>query len=448
MLAVLQPPCISCGEGVPQTPSLPETGFAQRCCCRSHDSERETVSVSPQPRRAAQAQGRSSLGLLRQACGQTECGGSPKGALSSVPPAPSPAGKLRHGARLAPVLGEVVGLPEQGPPAFSWSLIPASSPPRRACRGRGWRRSGPRGSARLRPRPSPLLPQFPPRCRDGAASPGLCPGPHPRCRPPAPPLRCARGCRAMELIELRELQPEPRPSRGRLERTNALRISPARRPGPGPGSGAHPDPRLTAAPGAGHRFEPRRRGLHTWCDLCGDFVWGGGRKSLQCRREYRAAPRAARHPAPAPRTGHPATGHPTGHRASRHWAPHRGTGHPATGHPATGHPTGHRASRHRASQCCTPLPLGPHGAPGMLEVRIPTEHPVCHHGARVSRQQTLTPGVSIPVLEQTLGSRCPGTGHLPRHYPSQYRAPQHCAPAPGAQLSPLGTRHPGTGHPY
>uniref|UniRef100_A0A8B9M055 Phorbol-ester/DAG-type domain-containing protein n=1 Tax=Accipiter nisus TaxID=211598 RepID=A0A8B9M055_9AVES len=85
------------------------------------------------------------------------------------------------------------------------------------------------------------------------------------------------------LIELRELQPEPRPGRGRLERTNALRISPARRPGPGPG--AHPDPRLTAAPGAGHRFEPRRRGLHTWCDLCGDFVWGGGRKSLQCRRE-------------------------------------------------------------------------------------------------------------------------------------------------------------------
>ncbi|XP_049682878.1 ras association domain-containing protein 1 isoform X1 [Accipiter gentilis] len=91
----------------------------------------------------------------------------------------------------------------------------------------------------------------------------------------------------MELIELRELQPEPRPGRGRLERTNALRISPARRPGtgpgPGPGPGAHPDPRLTAAPGAGHRFEPRRRGLHTWCDLCGDFVWGGGRKSLQCR---------------------------------------------------------------------------------------------------------------------------------------------------------------------
>ncbi|OXB60675.1 hypothetical protein ASZ78_011515 [Callipepla squamata] len=84
----------------------------------------------------------------------------------------------------------------------------------------------------------------------------------------------------MELIELRELQPEPRPGRGRLERTNALRISPARRHGPG----ARHEPRPAAAPGTGHRFEPRRRGLHTWCDLCGDFVWGGGRKSLQCRR--------------------------------------------------------------------------------------------------------------------------------------------------------------------
>ena len=88
----------------------------------------------------------------------------------------------------------------------------------------------------------------------------------------------------MELIELRELQPEPRPGRGRLERTNALRISPARRHGPG----ARPEPRPAAAPSTGHRFEPRRRGLHTWCDLCGDFVWGGGRKSLQCRREYRS----------------------------------------------------------------------------------------------------------------------------------------------------------------
>ncbi|XP_025901894.1 ras association domain-containing protein 1, partial [Nothoprocta perdicaria] len=42
------------------------------------------------------------------------------------------------------------------------------------------------------------------------------------------------------------------------------------------------DPRLTAAPGAGHRFQPRRRGPHTWCDLCGDFIWGARRKSLQC----------------------------------------------------------------------------------------------------------------------------------------------------------------------
>ncbi|XP_038005347.1 ras association domain-containing protein 1 [Motacilla alba alba] len=128
----------------------------------------------------------------------------------------------------------------------------------------------------------------------------------------------------MELIELRELQPEPRPGRGRLERANALRISPARRPGPG----AHPDPRLTAAPGAGHRFEPRRRGLHTWCDLCGDFVWGGGRKSLQCRP---GTPSEHRHRAPSPLgippTGHPyrtpsilVVGSPAEHRVSPHWA--------------------------------------------------------------------------------------------------------------------------------
>ncbi|XP_053932880.1 ras association domain-containing protein 1 isoform X2 [Cuculus canorus] len=125
-------------------------------------------------------------------------------------------------------------------------------------------RSGPRGGS-----PRPCL-SFPRGARTGRPLPVPAPAPA-RCRPPPR--------RAMELIELRELQPEPRTGRGRLERTNALRISPARRPGPG----ALPDPRLTAAPGAGHRFEPRRRGLHTWCDLCGDFVWGGGRKSLQCR---------------------------------------------------------------------------------------------------------------------------------------------------------------------
>ncbi|KAM8799869.1 ras association domain-containing protein 1 [Eudromia elegans] len=80
-----------------------------------------------------------------------------------------------------------------------------------------------------------------------------------------------------ELIELRELRAGARPGRGRLERANALRIGPARRAG-----AAVRDPRLTAAPGAGHRFQPRRRGPHTWCDLCGDFIWGARRKSLQC----------------------------------------------------------------------------------------------------------------------------------------------------------------------
>uniref|UniRef100_A0A8C3TEG9 Uncharacterized protein n=1 Tax=Chelydra serpentina TaxID=8475 RepID=A0A8C3TEG9_CHESE len=67
----------------------------------------------------------------------------------------------------------------------------------------------------------------------------------------------------------------PRPVR--LERTNALRITPGKS-----------DPRLTGQLGEGHAFRPCTRGQQTWCDLCGDFVWGGPRKSLQCAREYRA----------------------------------------------------------------------------------------------------------------------------------------------------------------
>ncbi|XP_074861437.1 ras association domain-containing protein 1 isoform X1 [Carettochelys insculpta] len=101
---------------------------------------------------------------------------------------------------------------------------------------------------------------------------------------------------AQELIELRNLALETRielsrrsPERPvRLERTNALRFAPGRAPellsrvrqirllrGPG-------DPRLAAAPGQGHAFRACARGQQTWCDLCGDFVWGGPRKSLQC----------------------------------------------------------------------------------------------------------------------------------------------------------------------
>ncbi|XP_038628665.1 ras association domain-containing protein 1 isoform X2 [Tachyglossus aculeatus] len=91
-----------------------------------------------------------------------------------------------------------------------------------------------------------------------------------------------------ELIELRELAPGRRaePGRGprspgRLERANALRIAPGR------GCqvrllGGHSDPRLTAGPGRGHSFRPSGPATHTWCDFCGDFIWGVIRKGLQC----------------------------------------------------------------------------------------------------------------------------------------------------------------------
>lgn len=75
-----------------------------------------------------------------------------------------------------------------------------------------------------------------------------------------------------ELIELQELAPPGRisPGRTRLERANALRISPA-----------NPAQVL----GRGHRFQPAGPATHTWCDLCGDFIWGVVRKGLQCACE-------------------------------------------------------------------------------------------------------------------------------------------------------------------
>lgn len=77
---------------------------------------------------------------------------------------------------------------------------------------------------------------------------------------------------APELIELRDLGPA---RRTRLERANALRIS------PGPAR----SPARPPAPGRGHRFQPAAPATHTWCDLCGDFIWGVVRKGLQCARE-------------------------------------------------------------------------------------------------------------------------------------------------------------------
>ncbi|XP_045847391.1 ras association domain-containing protein 1 isoform X1 [Meles meles] len=77
-----------------------------------------------------------------------------------------------------------------------------------------------------------------------------------------------------ELIELRELEPARRagPGRTRLERANALRIAPS--------TARHPAPQLGA--GRGHHFQPAGPATHTWCDLCGDFIWGVVRKGLQC----------------------------------------------------------------------------------------------------------------------------------------------------------------------
>ncbi|XP_010367423.1 ras association domain-containing protein 1 isoform X1 [Rhinopithecus roxellana] len=77
-----------------------------------------------------------------------------------------------------------------------------------------------------------------------------------------------------ELIELRELAPAGRAGQGRtrLERANALRIA----------RGTTCNPARQLVPGRGHRFQPAGPATHTWCDLCGDFIWGVVRKGLQC----------------------------------------------------------------------------------------------------------------------------------------------------------------------
>ncbi|XP_066520535.1 ras association domain-containing protein 1-like isoform X1 [Hoplias malabaricus] len=100
-----------------------------------------------------------------------------------------------------------------------------------------------------------------------------------------------------ELIELKELTLEerieltpPAPSRTpRLERVNALRISPGKVPellnrvriirllGD-----SMKDPHLVEETGEGHNFQPCSHTQPTWCDLCGDFIWGLYRQSLRC----------------------------------------------------------------------------------------------------------------------------------------------------------------------
>lgn len=74
----------------------------------------------------------------------------------------------------------------------------------------------------------------------------------------------------------------------RLERTNALRISPGKVPDLLSRVGiirvlssAH-DPQITEEKGEGHDFQPCSQAQPTWCDLCGDFIWGLYKQSLRC----------------------------------------------------------------------------------------------------------------------------------------------------------------------
>ncbi|XP_072928583.1 ras association domain-containing protein 1 isoform X2 [Hemitrygon akajei] len=124
-----------------------------------------------------------------------------------------------------------------------------------------------------------------------------------------------------ELIELRNLRDSKRsdgaPSSGSyksacrspgLERTNAMRISPRVRAASGQDRGksgretgkkrlllVDQDPRLTETAGEGHDFSPCTQTQPSWCDLCGDFIWGLYKQSLQCanckfRCHYRCRP--------------------------------------------------------------------------------------------------------------------------------------------------------------
>ncbi|XP_069793394.1 ras association domain-containing protein 1 isoform X2 [Narcine bancroftii] len=124
-----------------------------------------------------------------------------------------------------------------------------------------------------------------------------------------------------ELIELRNLKDAKRAvgaasSGGKslcrspgLERTNAMRISPrvratsrqdrsksARETGKKRQLLVDEDPRLTERAGEGHDFSPCTQTQPSWCDLCGEFIWGLFKQSLQCancrfRCHYRCRPR-------------------------------------------------------------------------------------------------------------------------------------------------------------
>ncbi|XP_044204406.1 ras association domain-containing protein 1-like isoform X1 [Thunnus albacares] len=101
-----------------------------------------------------------------------------------------------------------------------------------------------------------------------------------------------------EFIELRDLRPGKEKieltgtrspcSPPRLERTNALRISPGKVPdllcrvGIIRVLSSSQDPQLPEEKGEGHNFQPCSHAQPTWCDLCGDFIWGLYKQSLRC----------------------------------------------------------------------------------------------------------------------------------------------------------------------
>lgn len=77
----------------------------------------------------------------------------------------------------------------------------------------------------------------------------------------------------------------------RLERANALRISPGKVPDLLSRVGiirvlsSTQDPQITEEKGEGHNFQPCSHAQPTWCDLCGDFIWGLYKQSLRCISE-------------------------------------------------------------------------------------------------------------------------------------------------------------------
>ncbi|XP_054640246.1 ras association domain-containing protein 1-like isoform X1 [Dunckerocampus dactyliophorus] len=75
----------------------------------------------------------------------------------------------------------------------------------------------------------------------------------------------------------------------RLERANALRISPGKVPDLLSRVGiirilssSELDHHLVEETGEGHDFQPCSHAQPTWCDLCGDFIWGLYKQSLRC----------------------------------------------------------------------------------------------------------------------------------------------------------------------